>query len=89
MQKTRSRKSQANREREAPFRKPDVEMSGKFTLDFQEHVIAFEVLTSHGTSWCLPVGAGSSPILALSFAECDCAVDGSRPVCLLNMPLVL
>ena len=39
--------------------------------------------------WCLPVRAGPSPIRARRFAECGCAVDDFRPVCLLTLPLLL
>ena len=38
--------------------------------------------------WCLLLPAGLSPILALSFAECDYVADDLHPVCLPILPLV-
>ena len=39
--------------------------------------------------WCLQFRAGAPPIVALGFADCDCAVDDLHPACLLILPLML
>ena len=38
--------------------------------------------------WCLPFRAGAPSIVALAFADCDCAVDDLHPACLLTLPLM-